>query len=48
MESREVQRNVRAQLAKDPLRQRVDLGIGVVFTRDQQRRDLEPHVRLVL
>ena len=43
-----MQRNVGAELAHDPLAHCLDLGRRIVLAGDQQRRDLEPDVGLVL
>ncbi len=47
MESREVQRHVRAQLPVDPLRLRAQLRVGVVLAGDEERGDLLPALGLV-
>ena len=47
MERGEVQRHVRSELVGDPARHLLQLGVRIVLVRDQERRDLEPHPRLV-
>ena len=42
----EVQRDVDAEVVRDPRALGVDLGVGVVVPGNQQRGDLEPHVGL--
>ena len=47
MEGGEMQRHVGPELARDPAALGLDLGVAVVLARDEQRRDLGPHVGLV-
>ena len=42
-----MQGNVRLQFARHPLRQRVELLVGIVLARNEQRRDFRPDIRLV-
>src|SRR5467141_933909 len=46
VEGREVQRHVRAELAVHPARERVDLGGRIVLAGDEERRDLQPDLRV--
>jgi hypothetical protein len=47
MKGCEVHRNVRPELLDHPLRQGLDFLLGIVFSWDEQRRDLEPDLGLV-
>jgi hypothetical protein len=47
VERGEMQGNVGFKLARNPLRQRVELLVGIVLTRNEQRRDLSPGIRFV-
>ena len=44
MEGREMQRHVGAEVVADPAGHRVDLGVGVVLARYQQRGQFEPGI----
>jgi hypothetical protein len=48
VEGREVPRNVGAKLLHHPAAHGLELFVRVVLVRNQQRRDLEPYVGLVL
>ena len=47
MKGCEVDRHVRPEMPDHPLRQGLDFLLGIVFSRDEQRRDLEPDLGLV-
>src|SRR5215469_7488725 len=48
MERREVQRHIRPELLRNPLRHLIDLAVRVVLAGYEQCRDLEPHPGFVL
>ena len=42
-----MQGNVCSKFPRDPLRQRLELIVGIVLAGNEQRRDLGPDIRLV-
>jgi len=48
MKGREVERHLGAEVLREPLRELVDLGVGIVLAGNEQRRHLEPRTRLLL